>query len=123
MPNSTDESMQDVHNDLLTTAEKYIRHDIRYSEVTLMSDSPFSLRKYNATGWTFTWYSPEGERRWEIEDLFIDDECVYIGPEADGVKLITIKKKSVKLNINWGRRTITYQGAADGFDTWGEDYG
>ena len=69
MPNSTDESMQEVHNYLLTTAEKYIRHDIRYSEVTLMSDSPFSLRSYDTTGWTFRWYSTEGERRWEIEDL------------------------------------------------------
>ena len=123
MPNSTDESMQEVHNYLLTTAEKYIRHDIRYSEVTLMSDSPFSLRNYDATGWTFRWYSPEGERKWEIEDLFIDDEYVYIGPKADGVKLVTIKRKRVKLNISWGRRTITYKGAADGFDTWGEDNG
>ena len=120
---SSDENMQEVHNYLLGTAEKYIRHDIRYSEVTLMSDSPFSLRNYNATGWTFTWYSPEGERKWEIEDLFIDGECVYIGPKADGVKLITIKKKREKLRINWGRRTITYQGAVDGFDVWGEDHG
>lgn len=123
MPNSTDENMQEVHNYLLNTAEKYIRHDIRYSEVTLMSDSPFSLRSYDTTGWTFRWYSPEGERRWEIEDLFIDDEYVYIGPKADGVKLVTIKRKRVKLNISWGRRTITYTGAADGFDTWGSDNG
>lgn len=123
MPNSTDENMQEVHNYLVETAETYIRHDIRYSEVTLMSDSPFSLRNYNATGWTFTWYSPEGERKWEIEDLFIDDECVYIGPKADGVKLITIKKKRVNLRINWGRRTITHKGSVDGFDTWGEDNG
>lgn len=120
---SHDENMQEVHSYLLTTAEKYIRHDIRYSEVTLMSDSPFSLRNYNATGWTFTWYSPEGERKWEIEDLFIDGEYVYIGPKAEGVKLITIKKKREKLRINWGKRTITYQGAVDGFDTWGEDRG
>ena len=123
MPNSTDENMQEVHNYLVETAETYIRHDIRYSEVTLMSDSPFSLRNYDATGWIFRWYSPEGERKWEIEDLFIDDEYVYIGPKADGVKLVTIKRKRVKLNISWGRRTITYKGAADGFDTWGEDNG
>lgn len=120
---SSDETMQEVHNYLLSTAEKYIRHDIRYSEVTLMSDSPFSLRNYNATGWTFTWYSPEGERKWEVEDLFIDGECVYIGPKADGVKLITIKKKREKLRINWGRQTITHQGAVDGFDAWGDDNG
>lgn len=123
MPNSNDDSIQEVHNYLLATAEKYIRHDIRYSEVTLMSDSPFSLRNYDAAGWTFTWYSPEGERKWQIEDLFLDGECVYIGPKADGVKLITIKKKRQKLNINWNKRTITYKGAVDGFDTWGSDNG
>lgn len=123
MPNSYDENMQEVHNYLVETAETYIRHDIRYSEVTLMSDSPFSLRNYDATGWTFTWYSPEGKRKWQIEDLFIDGECVYIGPKADGVKLITIKKSRPKLNINWHKRTITYKGAVDGFDMWGSDNG
>lgn len=123
MPNSTDDSIQEVHNYLLATAEKYIRHDIRYGEVTLMSNSPFSLRNYDATGWAFMWYSPEGERKWQIEDLFIDGECVYIGPKADGIKLITIEKKRQKLNINWNKRTITYKGAVDGFDTWGSDNG
>jgi len=99
----------------------YIRHDIRLSESTIMSDSPFLLKRIETTGWKFAWYAKDQTYNWDVEDFFIDGEFVYIGPKHPGVKLITIKKSRQKLNINWEKKTISYKGEVDGFDTWGDE--
>lgn len=103
-----------MNNHLLS----YIITDLRMSEATIMSDSPFSLKRIETTGWKFTWYSKNQTYKWDVEDLFMDGECVYIGPNHPGVNLVTIKKSRSKLNINWEKKTISYKGEVDGFDTW-----
>lgn len=100
---------------------RYVCRDLRLFKSTLMSNSPFSLRRIDPTGWRFSWYAPNETHKWTVEDLFIDGEYVYIGPKDPGVKLVTIKKSRQKLNINWEKKTISYTGNVDEFITWGDD--
>ena len=112
-------------NDFLGGVEEYlirgVQHNIRLSESTIMSKSPFSLRQIDPKGWKFSWYAPRETHKWDVDDLFIDGEYIYIGPKDPGVKLITIKKNRPKLNINWEKKTISYKGSVDEFLTWGDD--
>lgn len=100
---------------------RYVCRDLRLFKSTLMSNSPFSLRQIDPTGWRFSWYAPNETHKWNVEDLFIDGEYIYIGPKDPGVKLVTIKKTRPKLNINWEKKTISYTGNVDEFITWGDD--
>lgn len=112
-------------NDFLGGVEEYlirgVRHNIRLSESTIMSESPFSLRQIDPKGWKFSWYAPRETHKWDVDDLFMDGEYIYIGPRDPGVKLVTIKKNRPKLNINWEKKTISYKGSVDEFLTWGDD--
>lgn len=113
--------MDDIRRSFEDSLLKNVRYNIRLVESTVMSDSPFSLRRVETTGWKFAWYAKDQTYNWDVEDFFIDSECIYIGPKHPGVKLITIKKNRQKLNINWEKKTISYKGEVDGFDTWGEE--
>lgn len=67
-------------------AIRYICHDLRLYESTLMSSSPFSLKQLDPTGWRFSWYAPNETHKWNVEDLFIDGEYIYIGAQGSWCK-------------------------------------
>lgn len=116
-----DLDLTEIQTKLEDTLLKYVRYDIRLWESTIMSKSPFSLKHLDSTGWKFSWYAPRETHKWDVEDLLMDGDYVYIGPKDPGVKLITIKKNRPKLNINWEKKTISYKGNVDEFITWGDD--
>lgn len=100
---------------------RYIYRNLRFYKSTMMSNSPFSLRQLDPTGLRFSWYAPNETHKWDVEDLYIDGEYIYIGPKDPGVKLVIIRKSRKKLNINWEKKTISYAGKVDEFITWGDD--
>ena len=64
-----DLELTEIQTKMEDTPLKYVRYDIRLWESTIMSKSPFSLKRLDSTGWKFSWYAPRETHKGNVDEF------------------------------------------------------